>query len=248
MKSVIFSKPQNLVTANLVLLLFLFTQLLSAQTNQLSLADKVRDAIQNEYATDIFVTANNNGRVNLTGSVNTLYDKLRVYQIVSKVDGVNEISDNLGLPDIIIPDDIIKSNILESLAIDSEILEPDKIDVEVDNGIVFLRGQISYKDEKLTAETISAWEKGVKGIENELKVETPVVAKSDKNIESVVNEIIKNRFSLGENTIDATTDNGTVVLTGLAANRWEKYNIRNEIDKIPGVKNVINNLELKTIG
>ena len=55
-----------------------------------------------------------------------------------------------------LPNDIIKANIIRTIKDNSVILEPDSISVTVNNGLVFLKGTVSYYQEKLMATTISS--------------------------------------------------------------------------------------------
>lgn len=61
------------------------------------------------------------------------------------------------------------------------------------------------------AETVASWQKGVKGISNEIEVLPPEKARSDKNLETVLKQIRKYQFPLSENVSISVTD-GVVTL------------------------------------
>jgi hypothetical protein len=65
------------------------------QSSNDKLADKVETAIYNHYHKNFDIAVNNDHSVTVTGQVNTYYDKLRIFQIVSKVKGVMDIDDNV---------------------------------------------------------------------------------------------------------------------------------------------------------
>jgi osmotically-inducible protein OsmY len=224
-----------------VLLLVPF--LLFAQMSSENLVKKVENSISNYYTQNFNISADNNGKVTIEGHVNSLYDKLRIYEIVSQVPGVKYIEDNIVVDTPALPDDVIQQNIAGELKLVSSIDEPDRIKIKVDNGLVFLSGDVSYYREKQMAETVASWQQGVKGIVNEIKVLSPAKAVSDSNLKIVIDEIIKNRFAL-DTGINFTVNNGVVTLNGTANSMWDKTELAKEISHLLGVKSVVNNLNV----
>lgn len=216
-------------------------QAAEAYNGRNNLAENVRSKIQVYYDQNFQVTDNAEGKVTINGQVKTLYDKLRIFEIASAVPGVREIEDNLYVDTPIVPDDIIQTNVAEELKYNGSILEPDRIKVHVDNGIVFLNGTVSFFREKLEAETVASWQKGVKGIDNELTVLPPQKVVSDSNLTNILQELLKNKFSLNKE-VSFTVNDGTVTLNGKAASLWDKNEIQKEFSRILGVKKVVNNL------
>jgi osmotically-inducible protein OsmY len=125
-------------------------------------------------------------------------------------------------------------------------MEPDKISVTVTDGLVFLRGTVSYFKEKLMAETISSSQDGVKGVENEITVLSSREARSDENIKSILSEIVENQFPLINGKVNIKVKNGDVALEGEVKNLWEKRNLKYECLQIMGVKSVVENLKIKS--
>ena len=210
------------------------------------LLDRIKDAIPNYYEDAYNVSIINGGTVQINGDVNTLYDKYRVYDIIAKVPGVKKIINQLEVDSPPIPDDMIKDNINEEKHLVSSILEPDKIKVRVDNGIAFLDGVVSYNREKLMMLTLTSWQKGVKGIINNIKVLPPKVARSDANLKSILNEILKNEFPI-ENSVQFTVENGIVNLNGTVSTLWIKKKMTESFANVLGVQGVINNLGIEPI-
>ena len=210
------------------------------------LVDRVKDAIPNYYEDDYDVSIVNGNTVQINGSVNTLYDKYRIYDIIAKVPGVKEIINQLEVDSPPVPDDIIKNNIDEEKHLVSSILEPDRIKVRVDNGIAFLNGMVSYNREKLMMQTLTSWQKGVKGIINNLRVLPPKVARGDANLTSILNEILKNEFPI-ENSVKFTIEDGIVNLNGSVSTLWVKKKMGESFSNVLGVKGVINNLLVEPI-
>ena len=212
------------------------------QSSNDKLADKVETAIYNHYHKNFDIAVNNDHSVTVTGQVNTYYDKLRIFQIVSKVKGVMDIDDNVIVNTPILPDNEIRDNINHELKMVSSILEPERINVGVDNGEVILSGKVSFYREKLMVQTVASWEKGVKGITNDLKVLPPSKAVSDANLKIILNDILNNQFSM-ERNVSFTVNHGIVDLYGTVDDLYAKNHIQDEFSSIIGIVKVNNNLK-----
>jgi osmotically-inducible protein OsmY len=213
-----------------------------------SLQSKVSGALDAYYAPDQFrVTADQKGNVTIEGQASTFYDKLNMFQIVARVKGVVTIDDRVTVNTPLVPDDIIRDNIRRALRDNSVILEPDKISVGVDQGLVILKGSVSYSNEKLMAETVSSWQDGVHGIDNEITVLLPRQVKTDENLKSILNEIVKNKFPLVKDRVSVNVKNGEVTLTGEVESPWEKISMKKEFMRVVGVKDVVENLTVHPI-
>lgn len=218
-----------------------------AQTNS-QLKDKVVKALSQYYndLSNINISANNNGDIQISGSTPTLYDKYNIFDIVSKVHGVKTIQDLLDVKTALIPDDEIQANIIEELHLVNSILEPDRIKVHVENGMVFLSGDVSYYREKLMAETVASWQNGAKGIQNNITVLPPKEAKSDQNIKIILGEILNKDFPL-DNGLTISVNNGVVNVSGNVVRLWDIKHIKDDFYKVLGVKEVIENLKVEPV-
>ena len=204
----------------------------------------VQAALSRYYLTPFDVTVDDNGRVIIKGQVDSYYDKLDVYELASRVPGVTEIEDLVDINTDHLPDNMIKANILESLDNSAVIVEPDSIDVTVTDGLVFLSGTVSYAKEKLHAETIAADQDGVMGLDNEIQVLSPEMARTDENLQNVLNELVKSQFPLLVGKVKYTVAKGDVTLEGNVTSLWEKSHLPIEISRVAGVKHVVNNLKI----
>jgi osmotically-inducible protein OsmY len=237
-------KRYTYLLLSLILSLLMVTGKTTAQISSQKLKAKVESALNRNYMNEFYVNADENGKVTIKGEVNTLYDRLNIFDIVSGVKGVKEIDDQIIVNIPMLPDDIIKANIERAQENNSVIIEPDKINVKVTSGLVILTGSVSYHKEKLMAETISSWQDGVKSIENDINVLPPKQARSDDNIKSILNEILINKFPLVKNKIKITVNNGDVFVDGEVQSLWEKINLRKDFLQVLGVKNVTENLNV----
>ena len=234
---------------NKILLLISFTIVFSVssifpQSNPEQLKEKVIQNISGYYPDEFDVTVDQSGAVTVSGEVNTLFDKLKITELISRVNGVSKINNIIEIQTEPTVDEEIKANIEEELKLNNVILEPDKINVEVKNGVVYLTGTVSYFREKLMAQTIASWQNGVTDMKSSIKVLSPKVAQSDDNLYTIINDILKNRFGL-EDKVKFNVDGGVVDLLGSVKSLYAKDKIAEEIQQIIGVKKVLNELSVE---
>jgi osmotically-inducible protein OsmY len=217
-------------------------QVLHAAVDPKTLKSRVENAISVYYLETFNVKVETDGKVTLSGSVNSLFDRLRIYEIVTKVPGVTFIEDKLTVITPQLPDNIIMDNILEQIRQAPSIKEPDRIKVKVTNGLAILSGEVSFYREKIMAETVTSWQQGVKGIQNDIVILPPKKARSDENLKIILQEILKNHFPVNK-AATFTVQDGVVTLSGKTKLLWDKMKITEEFSKVIGVKKVIDNLE-----
>lgn len=227
----------------IITLLFLMVNFSTfAKTNPDKLADKARDVIDRYYfANDFQISVDNKDVLTIEGTANTLYDKLRARELLSRIPGIKKINSEIEVSTSLLPDEEIEANILEELKYNKSILEPDKINVNVKNGVVTLSGEVNDYHEKLMVQSITSWQDGVKEMISNIKVLPPAVAKSDENIYEIVNNVLKDRFPLEKNVV-ADVQDGIVTISGSVRNLWAKDHITDELRQIAGVIDVSNNL------
>ncbi len=231
-------------------LLFLSTMLSLMVTNRGvsqidtgKLVTDVENKIENYYTENFKISADKNGIVSISGEVNTLFDKLKIGELVSEVKGVKEIHNNIQVQNVITADDIIKANIENETKLNDAILEPEKIKIEVNNGVVTLSGTVSYFREKLMMQTIASWQDGVSDLIDRISVMSPSAAKSDANLTEIIIDLLNKNFPLEKN-IMFDINNGSVNLYGTVNDLYAKNHIQEDIQRIIGVKNVVNEMKI----
>ncbi len=243
MKILMKNKQFNAILLLPILLIFLGSTFYFHQTDPNQLARKVKDYISNYYTEQFEVSADQNGIITVSGEVNTLYDKLRVGELIACIDGVTGVNNKIEIINVITTDDVIKANIENELQINDAILEPEKIKVDVKNEVVTLSGTVSYYREKLMAQTIASWQDGVNDVISNIEVLSPAVAKSDDNLKTVISDVLNKDFSLEKN-VWFEVKGGMVTLNGTVKSLYSKDHMMEEIQRILGVKGVENNLTL----
>jgi osmotically-inducible protein OsmY len=224
----------------------LFSQTTKPKTDPMKLLQKnVEEAYYRYYSDPINITVSAGGVVELKGSLKTYWDKLNVYANIANVKGVTEILDHLTVDTEMVPDDVIKDEINNQLKITHVITEPEKIKVAVTNGLVILTGTVNFFKEATAAEDVAGSYTGVKSVADELEVMPLAKAETDDNLTAVVQDVLKDQFSMSAKDIQVKVAQGVVTLTGATNSLWSKSAIEKQIHSILGVKDVTNNLTVK---
>ena len=247
MEKIKYFKLFRLSIPILVLGLFISTSNVYAGNNFVmpnnnQLKKEVTDHIGRYYLEQFAVSADN-GVVTINGQVNSLNDKYRIFDIVSRIPGVKDVKDMIVVNAADVPDQIIKQNTEQSLHDATSIMEPDRIKVSVDNGIIFLNGTVSYYREKKSAESIATWQKGAEGVIDNLKVLSHKADISDANLQIILSQIIAKEFPISKN-INISVKDGIATISGEIPRLADKYSIEEDFYPVLGVKGVIDNLKV----
>lgn len=238
-----FLSHMTMAPLGAVLFVFFLGQLAVASPNSRQLEKQIEKAVGHYYTQPFDITATDNGVVKIRGEVPVLYDRLRVFDIVAQVSGVREIKDEIIVNVPIVADKMIQANILEKISVNHAITEPERIKVDVDNGIVFLRGHVSFYREKLIANTIASWEKGVKGIEDEIQVAGKQTSMNDQELTSELMDILQQKFP-HENNVSFSVQDGVVTLKGTTRTLWSEDQLIKGMSGLIGVQKVVSALKL----
>jgi len=114
-----------------------------------------------------------NGVVTLNGVVGSYAERANAEAAAWQSTGIVDVVNNLAIePAMTRIDSEIANEVLIDLAHNLD-LTRQKIQVEVQGGVVYLRGTVSSLDQKWQADEIAWWTTGVRDVINELTVEPP---------------------------------------------------------------------------
>ena len=117
------------------------------------------------------------------------------------------------------------------------------IDVETKDGIVNLKGSVNNLLAKERAAHIAGLVKGVRAINNRIRVK-PALKSTDSTIQNRIEQEITSHTALNENKINVSVEDGVVILTGETGS-WAEKELYARIAKgVKGVVQVINDLKL----
>jgi osmotically-inducible protein OsmY len=227
------------------LLLALLQCRATSQPSARALETAVADHAGEFYAEPVHFHADSNGVVIVEGEVGTLFDKLKIGEVISELAGVKRIDNRITVTNILTVDGEIEANIKRELERNDAILEPEKIHVEVQRGVVLLSGTVNFYREKLLAQSIASWQDGVSDMKSTLDVLSPRVERSDSNLTRIVGDLLERSYPV-EKGITCTVHNADVTLAGTVRTLFVRNHLEEDVRRVLGVQSVHNALELRT--
>jgi osmotically-inducible protein OsmY len=142
-------------------------------------------------------------------------------------------------------DEILRNEAIEALKWEP-LLDSNKIDVSVLDGIVTLNGTVDTYAQKKGAEEAIRNVAAVKGVVNDLEVELFFSAvKNDKEIASLVTAALKENWAVPDHKIKVMVKDGWVTLEGILHWNFQRKAAENAIRYLNGVRGVIDNLKIE---
>ena len=235
------------------------------------LESNVKTVLERDKAladSSISVKSVNDGVVVLAGKAATLSDHHRALEDARAVDGVRRVASEITSPDELTDKEIYaetesaKLDDTTSSAYDAWVttkvkmalmaepgLSPLTINVDTSHGVVTLFGIVSDKATKDKTALSAKQIRGVKGIENELQVVPDVAAArvdvKDDGLHDAVQSRLESRKDLSDADISVEVKNGVVRLTGKVKTQGDRLTALTVASATPGVKSVVDGLELE---
>jgi osmotically-inducible protein OsmY len=123
------------------------------------------------------------------------------------------------------------------------------VKVSVKNGVVALTGTVDLYSAKLDADNRAHHRKNVKGVENQIEVAGPAI--DDTTLRNKLAEkLAYDRVGYGTTAFNAFTigvQNGVVTLGGTAYGPSDKDSAISLVENYPGVKDVVDNIEVAPV-
>lgn len=185
-----------------------------------------------------------NGVVTLTGVVNNYMKKIAAENAAKKVSGVKAVAE-----DIIVKygDDFKKTDkeIAKAAvnALEWNISVPrDKIMIKVEDGCVYLSGEVQWDFQRNTAKRAIENLLGVKYVVNSITLKQKIEATDIKN---KITKAFERTADVDAKNITVEIDGHTVILKGTVHSLAEKEEARKAAYNAPGVYNVKNELKIE---
>ena len=183
------------------------------------------------------------GIVRLTGTVNNLDEKKYAELESKKIRGVVGVIDELTLTPAYRSDSDIEADVLKRLT-GSPFINIKNLMVRVSNGTVILTGQVSSWIELKEADDLASEVRGVRSLEDDLVIKFKT-ERSDEAILRDVEDLLDRDVYLYNLPINASVNNGKVILEGTVGSPYEKE--RAELDALGtmNVTSVENRIKIK---
>jgi len=219
----------------------------------------VMDALLTDPATDSFKlnVKVNDGRVALSGAVDSYGEKRLCSEVAKGVRGVREVTDQIKVEYNTDRSDKSIAEEVEARFRDDVRIDPGRIDVNVQDGRVSLSGTVPSAAEKSLA-TANAWVSGVQSVDDsDLKVEwfapdsvqreSRYVSKTDEEIEKAVHDALLQDPRVLDFDVDVDSDYGSVTLTGMVDNLKADKAAEQDTRNTVGVWRVKNHLKVRPV-
>lgn len=184
-----------------------------------------------------------NGAVRLRGMVATLAQKQWIEQIAYSVEGVGVVDNQLWVDTPRISDARLAGLIKSRLGSGADSAYQ-RVQVQVKNGEVKLRGEVKSWGQKRGAEEVISLVRGVRKLENGLKIRDDV-NRTDEQIENAVNRELRDKIQmLVDYRIEARAVRGIVTLRGRVRSESDQRNAVRTALFVPGVVDVVDKIEV----
>ncbi len=211
---------------------------------ELQIQEQVRSDIRlRDAKLKIVVVA---GVVTLKGELPSFSERSRVERLCNKIAGVKHVNNRIMIAAIAATDDDLQHLVQRRLASDPY-LRSSRVHVEVDRSSVTLSGEVNSLNARRRAQWLIEQVRGVSRVRNELKLVDRLSGAartaSDNEILAAITDVVGEDKRLGQ-AIQFSVKDGVVVLHGQVSSVERKRFYRELIQRIRGVRQVENLLEV----
>ncbi|GAA0190987.1 BON domain-containing protein [Fulvivirga kasyanovii] len=143
-------------------------------------------------------------------------------------------------------DEQIRKDVIEEIRWDPQISDiAPHIGVSVDNGVVTLSGTVEFYTQKLAAEKAAQRVSGVKVVAVDIELKGQNKDVTDAQLGEAIRNALAWHSAVNEDRLEIKVDNGWVYLSGTVKWDYERKAAERSIEKIIGVKGIINRVKVE---
>jgi osmotically-inducible protein OsmY len=185
------------------------------------------------------------GTVTLSGTVDSYAVRLLAQEAAQFVDGVITVNNRVKVESPAHSWSDIEISVAARKALEWDSLIPhERIQTTVTNGWVALEGEVAHLRERDDAERIIRRLAGVRGVYNELTVNSPEI--STEYVREAIEEELTQRARLEADRIKVSLQDGTLTLSGPVQSWEEEKAIISAASRAPGVMSIKDHLQVKS--
>lgn len=141
--------------------------------------------------------------------------------------------------------EVIQKKVQEAIAWEP-LLEAASIGVIVKDGIVTLTGTVDNYAKKLEAENAAKKVAGVKAVVEKIEIDYKHETRTDEDIAADAIDALKWNVAVPDDKLKIIVSQGWVYLQGVVEWNYQKNSAKKAVEAIPGVKGVINSIQIKS--
>ncbi|WP_214659126.1 BON domain-containing protein [Candidatus Formimonas warabiya] len=181
------------------------------------------------------------GKVSLTGVVDSLEDKDQAGQMVSQIPGVVSVENHLTVAGDKRFTDSKLGELIQERLIESGDRDLTGLSFQVHHGVVVLQGEVSHLDARESAGTLVSQIPGVGEIQNQIRIRT------EEDSASIMNDLSLSLSREGVNLseVEIRSQGNQVILGGWAQTRQDAERIMKTVRHVNGIKNIKNQMMIR---
>jgi osmotically-inducible protein OsmY len=140
-------------------------------------------------------------------------------------------------------DSDIQREVLKELEWESQLREAE-VGVEVDRGIVTLRGTLTSVEKRQAAQEAAHRVSGVLDVANDIAVRSPASGRTDADIARAVRDALQWDVCVPDSRIRSTVSQGRVVLEGQVDDDRQRQDAAKALRNLAGISGIVNLIEV----
>lgn len=212
--------------------------------------EKLQKDVMEELSWDPIVNATEigvavkNGIITLTGNVSSYAEKVAAEKAIKRVRGVKAVALDIDVKLSSLEmrtDTEIAENIVDVLLLNTAVPD-ERIKAKVDNGWVFLEGDVNWQYQKTAAINAVKYLPGVRGVTDLIQIKPNV---RTGLLKENIKKALERNADIEANNIDIETIGNTIVLKGPVSSWKERTAIEDAVWATPGVFDVEDKLYIE---
>ncbi|WP_447962907.1 BON domain-containing protein [Nitrospira sp. Ecomares 2.1] len=177
------------------------------------------------------------GVVTLTGTADSLWTQQRATELPQTIRGVRGVIDRLSVGPVGRIDDSVLKKHLAYLFDENPVVERDNIHLDVQNGVLTLKGRVHSRQEKQTALNLAKMVKGIVELRDLLNVEGVRDRPDSVLKEEIIHRLAFDVWVVRPSLLKVQVKKGHAILTGQVGSAYEKGRVA-ELAWVEGVHDV----------